>query len=366
AKLWSVYISGAEKYDKALVDGWKSDMEGLLIITGLFSASLTALLVESYKTLTPDQGAITIALLAHLSRQLDPLTNTSAVDVEILTAFTPSTSSLACNTLWFLSLGLSLSCALIATLVEQWSRDFITRTEMRPSPFIRARIFSYLYFGLQRFGMHKMVDFLPLLLHMSLLLFFAGLVAFLHPINPVVTAVAVAVLGLISATYIYLTVLPILSSDSPYRTPLSNLVWGSFRQLSSPFRRRRKPSFDEESTTDTVVDKASPTMVEVMMRDAMANSHKRDERDGMAIVWTVRSLKDNNELEPFVEAFSDLIWAPNGRKIINMLLEARDIQLVPRIESLLQSCDTGLLPPDLQTHRQISCIRALWAIAYLS
>jgi hypothetical protein len=26
-----VYISEAEKYDKALVEGWKSDMEGLLI-----------------------------------------------------------------------------------------------------------------------------------------------------------------------------------------------------------------------------------------------------------------------------------------------------------------------------------------------
>jgi hypothetical protein len=31
AKLWAVYISEAEKYDKALVEGWKSDMEGLLI-----------------------------------------------------------------------------------------------------------------------------------------------------------------------------------------------------------------------------------------------------------------------------------------------------------------------------------------------
>jgi hypothetical protein len=31
AKLWAVYVSEAEKYDKALVETWKSDMEGLLI-----------------------------------------------------------------------------------------------------------------------------------------------------------------------------------------------------------------------------------------------------------------------------------------------------------------------------------------------
>jgi hypothetical protein len=31
AKLWTIYISEAEKYDKALLEGWKSDMQGLLI-----------------------------------------------------------------------------------------------------------------------------------------------------------------------------------------------------------------------------------------------------------------------------------------------------------------------------------------------
>ncbi|KAJ7132468.1 hypothetical protein C8R44DRAFT_595974, partial [Mycena epipterygia] len=121
---WAVYISEAQNYDKALVDSWKSDMEGLLIFAGLFSASLTAFLVESYKTLSPDQGTTTIAVLAQISRQLDVRFNASAADVSALEAFTPTSSSLACNTLWFLSLWASLSCALIAMLVQQWARDF--------------------------------------------------------------------------------------------------------------------------------------------------------------------------------------------------------------------------------------------------
>jgi hypothetical protein len=177
---------------------------------------LTAFLIESYKTLSPDQGAMAIALLTQISRQLDPGSDMKSTEIASLSHFTPSPASLACNALWFLSLGLSLSCALIATLVEQWSRDFIQRTEMRPSPIIRARIFSYLYFGIQRFGMHTLVEFIPLLLHISLILFFAGLVAFLLPINPVLMIVSAALLGLISATYIYLTVLLIISSDAPY------------------------------------------------------------------------------------------------------------------------------------------------------
>lgn len=31
SKLWAVYVSEAEKYDKSLVESWKSDMEGMLI-----------------------------------------------------------------------------------------------------------------------------------------------------------------------------------------------------------------------------------------------------------------------------------------------------------------------------------------------
>jgi hypothetical protein len=31
SKIWAVYVSEAEKYDKSLVEGWKSDMEGMLI-----------------------------------------------------------------------------------------------------------------------------------------------------------------------------------------------------------------------------------------------------------------------------------------------------------------------------------------------
>ncbi|KAJ7672118.1 hypothetical protein B0H17DRAFT_1084504 [Mycena rosella] len=70
AKLWSVYISEAEKYDKALVESWREEMDGMPIFAGLFSASLTAFIIESYKTLTPDSGDTAAALLAQVSNQL--------------------------------------------------------------------------------------------------------------------------------------------------------------------------------------------------------------------------------------------------------------------------------------------------------
>ncbi|KAJ7932894.1 hypothetical protein B0H13DRAFT_2512744 [Mycena leptocephala] len=366
AKLWAVYISEAEKYDKALLEGWKSDMQGLLIFAGLFSASLTAFIVESYKTLSSDNSAITVALLVQISQQLNPGSNASPVNVAPA-SFTPSRASLACNTLWFLSLGLSLSCALVATLVDQWARDFIQRTEMRPSPVIRARIFSYLYFGLQRFDMHTMVEFIPLLLHMSLLLFFAGLVAFLLPINMALAIVVAALLGLISITYLSLTALPMLFSDSPYRTPLSNVAWGLLQRVASPFRARfrtdEESKFADDGSSGSA--KSIPNIVERMVHDAFAESSKRDERDRRAIAWTIRSLTDNNDLEPLVDALPDLIRGPTGRRrvydhMFNRLINDHNGLLVPRIEGYLRSC----VEDDFVSRRCTSCVRALWSIAY--
>jgi hypothetical protein len=35
ARLWSVYIAEAQRYDEALVVSWRADMEGMLIFVGL-------------------------------------------------------------------------------------------------------------------------------------------------------------------------------------------------------------------------------------------------------------------------------------------------------------------------------------------
>ncbi|KAJ7456182.1 hypothetical protein FB451DRAFT_1008798, partial [Mycena latifolia] len=98
-KLWAVYISEAEKYDKALVESWKSDMEGMLIFAGLFSASLTAFIIESYKTLVPDPSESTVQLLTQISRQLAAAANGSTFLPPAPPVFIPPATSLACNIL---------------------------------------------------------------------------------------------------------------------------------------------------------------------------------------------------------------------------------------------------------------------------
>ncbi|KAJ7769193.1 hypothetical protein DFH07DRAFT_1058240 [Mycena maculata] len=345
AKLWAVYISEAEKYDKALVESWKSDMEGIIIFAGLFSASLTPFLLESYTTL------------------LAASANGSTYHIPSATPFTPPVTSLLCNALWLISLGLSLTCALIATLLEQWARNFLHKADLRSAPVIRARVFSYLYYGLRRFGMHRVVDVIPLLLHASLLFFFAGLVAFLIPVNTALTVIAAILLFIVAAVYSVLTFLPLWYLDCPYRTPLSGLFWAVVQTVKRIWHVSRVGNTSHTSRGDT--------MVQAMSRSAAKGSVARTARDYQALVWTMKSLTEDDKFEPFAEAIPDILWSPTRRREayanhVQRLVYNPDAQLLARIHILFDSCNTGLLSVETAKRRRIICFKALWALSTLS
>ncbi|KAJ7056170.1 hypothetical protein C8F01DRAFT_377057, partial [Mycena amicta] len=364
AKLWAVYVSEAEKYDKSLVESWKSDMEGMLIFAGLFSASLTAFIVESYKTLTPDSGDATVQLLAQISQQLSSAANGTIYTPDGSSAVhTAPRTAIVCNVLWFLSLGLSLTCALVATLLEQWARDFLHRAEMRSSPIVRARIYSYLYYGLKRFQMHTVVDIIPLLLHAALLLFFGGLVAFLLPINHVVAGVAAGILLVVLCIYITLTVLPIWSLDCPYRTPLTNGVW-RLMQLGREMVGKHKQMHSMDSSH---VHHRATTMSQVVISKATAETSQQRNRDLRALVWTTKSLSDDHELEAFAEAIPDAMWQLHSRNglyagYMERIHYDHTLQLYRRIENLLRTSLNSLLSAEASRRRQIICLKAMWAL----
>jgi hypothetical protein len=109
-------------------------------------------------------------------------------------------------------------------------------------------------------------------------------------------------------------------------------------------------------------------MAETMFRKATEASNARSNRDKKALIWTVKSLSDDAELEPFVEGISDVLWGTHRRRYVYDdhilgLMHDPDVQLFRRIRGLLNSCSSGLLGPEISKRRQISCYKALWALA---
>ncbi|TDL19744.1 hypothetical protein BD410DRAFT_874078, partial [Rickenella mellea] len=122
SKIWLPYLELAEKYDKDLVHNWRDDMDSLLIFAALFSASVTAFVIESYNSLVQDPGEVTISVLLQISQQIANGTHAVAA---VRPSFQPATIDVAINILWFLSLAFSLACALAAVLVRQWARQYL-------------------------------------------------------------------------------------------------------------------------------------------------------------------------------------------------------------------------------------------------
>ena len=139
--------------------------------------------------------------------------------------FSPPRYAVLVNSLWFLSLIISLGCALLATLLQQWARRYIRVTQLeRCNPEKRARVRAFFAGGVEKMRLPFAVETLPALLHLSVFLFFSGLVIFLLHVNHDVYLSVIWGVGSLSTVYGCLTLMPMVRLDSPYYTPLSTPV----------------------------------------------------------------------------------------------------------------------------------------------
>jgi hypothetical protein len=90
--------------------------------------------VESYKNLQPDLDHTTVILLAKITQQLAEMSAGVQVNSTVSSPFQLQSSDVRVNTYWFLSLIFGLSCALAATLVQQWARSYLHSIERHPAP----------------------------------------------------------------------------------------------------------------------------------------------------------------------------------------------------------------------------------------
>ncbi|KAH9030103.1 hypothetical protein EDB85DRAFT_1453615 [Lactarius pseudohatsudake] len=398
--LWSIYLTESEKQDAEVLESWKGDTNGILVFTGLFSATVAAFIIESYKKLSPDSGDMTNALLIQISQQFvdfshgKPLAN---VAVQSGQPFKPRASAVRVNVFWFLSLILSLSCALSATLMQQWARRYQELAQRHGAFHRRGRMRAYIFDGIHRFGMARAVATMPTLLHISVFLFFAGLVEFLFPIY---TTVAYATLGCImvfALAYAILTVLPTIRLNCPYGTPLSGFTWlisqlsmigfywailnleGLFRISLSKLwcldsqhapethglKRRRE-------TLEQQVKIRRQWFSQGLRKTVELGAYRAESRVVTnALVWTLAALDEDKEIEDFaarVPGFFDSRVVPDAKLAILPLMSHQpntDPILGSRLYDLLKTCipETSILDEKTRQNRLRVCMKCLWSFA---
>ncbi|KAH9978282.1 hypothetical protein BJV74DRAFT_888331 [Russula compacta] len=175
--IFSMYSKIAEEEDNKMTDRWTKDADGILIFTGLFSASVAALLAVSIQDLIPNSQDTSAFYLEKIFEQLYLNATPSSIPSNIPRPppFSPPTYAIWVNSLWFLSLVISLNAALLATSLQQWARRYVRITQPpRCSPEKRARMRAFFADGAEKLHIPWAVEGLPALLHLSLFLFFSG------------------------------------------------------------------------------------------------------------------------------------------------------------------------------------------------
>ena len=259
---------------------------------------------------------------------------------------------MACNILWFLSLSFSLGCALLATLVQRWIRLYLQDIQ-HTSPKQRARMRTFLHHGIDNFQMETLVGMIPTLLHISLCLFYCGVIAFFWSWQKAIAALHIAVLGAFVLAYMALTLLPLLSSSCPFSTPLTIWGWWVIQSIWRCFPSRKHcPPSEKGFAEDRDGAASEPTF-------------ERWKRDEEALSWLLDTCTDESELEEFVELIPYVIQDDSSdnslRSVVYSLLVSPRVQLASPISDLLKSCTTAL-DVNQRARRVDTCFTAIHSL----
>ncbi|KAF9007735.1 hypothetical protein BDZ89DRAFT_1144422 [Hymenopellis radicata] len=175
SRIWHIYNAESRKHDARMMEGWNRSMDVLLVFTGLFSAVLTTFIIQTYQMMIPDETDTLLSQLVNdsASRTLSSSSSSSA----------PATHWV--NGLWFAALACSLSTALISMLAKQWLQAYIPHISGAARQ--KARIRQSRYMQLDAWHIPAIINTLPILVHVALLLFFAGLIVLLWPADLAIT-----------------------------------------------------------------------------------------------------------------------------------------------------------------------------------
>lgn len=210
---------------------------------GLFSAVLTAFVVETYSLLQPDETGTTNQLLAYTLALRPhnffppPALNATITALLEAPAFSPATCARWINTLFFVSLVFSLSAALFGILAKQWLREYMHWNSALAAPRDNIMVRQIRIAAWEDWRVPAIISSIPVLLRLAVILFLVGLVILLWTLDNVVAIAVSVATGLSLAAAGAFTFLPIIFARCPYKSPTARASFRLFHLLRSATHR---------------------------------------------------------------------------------------------------------------------------------
>lgn len=199
---------------------------------------LTAFVIESYTHLQQDSQDVIIGLLQQIAAQnftSGPGFLNSTNPSPSSPFFEPPLWAIRVNVLWFTSLLLSLASASFGILVKQWLREYLALEYAAPRERLRAR--QYRNPAMSEWKVFEIAAFLPLLLQVSLGLFFIGLCFFTAAVHDSVGRTTAPLVCAWAFLFLMTTIAPLFSPRCPYKTAfLKRALRVGRRYVNPPYR----------------------------------------------------------------------------------------------------------------------------------
>ncbi|KAJ3487601.1 hypothetical protein NLI96_g3417 [Meripilus lineatus] len=336
---WTEIFSAVTKHDKDMVEAHFDNINTLLVLAGLFSAVLTAFIIEAYKLLRRDSADVSVQLLMQISMQLTSLAiNPGSINSTYvpspLPSFSPDTSAVWINALWFGALVLSLVTSSLGMLVKQWLREYLENPQVSPQRYCVVRLFRLR--GLRSYKVSEIASVLPLILQLALILFFAGLVLFILSIHQ---TIAIFITILITSWLLFVlgtSYAPLFSPSCPYKTPLLKSAFRLSRDLLNMlFKKAKVTSIGAhlpqrwKSHNELLVEEPVGSISPQDEADTLADFHKTFQ-DANSWDMIMRCI-DFDDVDRSLNTLRELLFQIAGTSPLRARLERRELRALLKI-----------------------------------
>jgi len=205
----------------------------------------------------------------------------------------------------------------------------------------------------------RAVEGLPALLHLSVFLFFAGLLIFLFNISHAVFFPVTSWIALFLMVYGCITLMPVFRHDSPYYAPFSSVVWLLYAGIQycrfaiATFITSQTCIYDTDRDPSDLKDRYRRWMsggIRKAVEEAVSElSPKIDLR---ILEWTLRTLGGDDSLERFFQSIPDFFQSKLVRNLgRNFSFDLANMFLETLCGFLNRTLSSNSVPEDDKTRR---------------
>ena len=320
---------------------------------GLFAAALTPFIIDSKQSLKVDPSDQIVyyleqhsAILSQISQQISSIAPQVPIPSTPPPPYPPvilAASALRVNICWFMALVLSLSGALMATLVQQWARRCLNTFQRYSNPIKSARDRLYLSEQSTRWNIPVMAELAPSLLHLSLFLFFFGLGDYVLNLNGSVAGFTILPMANCGLYYVFFTLAPLKYPQTLFRSPISDLIPSLYNKFLGLVFWVQEGRNRRRNYIPTTQRPRQPTQAELRVKQ------KRDE---WVIRWLIDNMTEDAEMESFVLAIPGSFNTDWGLKVWKKVAEMDHSEIRSTVETSTLALTPTLHPPNIRAlHR---------------